>query len=160
MKGESKAPIYFKFIYLILIISGVLSLFLPYRIIVYQVYVGPSLIPSIYQNFSGLHFKLTYGAIFLMILTAVFAVFSRKKSGMILSLIFLGFYMLYVLFLYFVLNFILSIGNPPPKADAGFGYYLLVIISILFTIITIIVFRITNYSVSKKTYYNDLLDNH
>jgi hypothetical protein len=158
MKIERRIPVYILVIYLILILSGILSLFLPYRIIIQEVYFGPTLKPSFSQIFNGFQFKLTYGAIVLMIITSVLVVFSRRKVGMILSLIFLGFYMLYVLFLYAALNFILSLRSPPSKADAGLGYYLLLGISIIFILLTIITYKKRKAIVTRKLPQQDLLD--
>lgn len=153
MKSESKIPIYYSFIFLILIISSVLTLFLPYRIVVQHLYLDPYTSVS-----SGFQFILPYGAILLMIITGVFAVFSRKKVGLIMSLIFLGLYTLYMLFLYAALNFILSLGSPPSTADAGLGYYLLVGISIIFILLMIITYKKNIAIVTRKMPQKDLLD--
>lgn len=160
----NKSQNYFKAIYLSLILLCILCLFFPFKII--------HEIPGYYMNILGFRnyhsgsvrtvigfkFPPAYGALVLMLITSALALYSKKKVGRILSLVLLGIYLIYLLIVHAAINFKFNLFGPSIKIEIGFGFYILLIVSALFTILSIVTFIKTQGLKPKNEFQEDLLD--
>jgi len=161
---ESKLPTYYKGIFLSLILLSILTFFFPYKII--NEIAGYQTNILGFSNYheaktriiNGFEFPLNYIGIFLMVLCAVLILFVSNRIAKILALVFSGILGVYMLFLFAALDFVISIFGPPVEASVGFGYYLWLIVSIIFISMIIISYRKSITFHSKKIVQQDLLD--
>lgn len=153
-----------KVVFLVLFVLMVFSFLLPFKIIEtiggihrnifgFSNYVNPSS-----KILNGFEFPVSYFAFLFVPLAVSLIVFSVKKSAKIIGLIVAILHMIFMVFLYFAINFHLNFFGPKTIVKAGIGYYLLSGLSVLFLIQIILTFRTVISTNKKPLLKEDLLD--
>ena len=149
--------------YLVIVTLALLCLFFPFRVEIQQGGTYPTLLgvgtAKPYTDIkSGFEIPAVYIEFGLMLIKASLMIFSGKRVFKILSLITLFFVAAYMFVLYVILTFHLDLFGPTKIVTAGTGYFLLLLIIVLFTAFTIYIFVKTFRSTVVKIEDNDLLD--
>lgn len=149
--------------YIIVVILALICLFFPFRIEnqpggAYPTLFGVGTVKSYTDVKSGIEIPAVYIVFGLMLITASLMIFSGKRVFKILSLITLFFVAAYMFVLYVILTFHLDLFGPTKIVNAGTGYFLLLLVIILFTAFTIYIFVKTFRSTVVKKEDIDLLD--
>ena len=149
--------------YLVIVILALLCLFFPFRVEVqpggtYPTLLGVGTAKPYTDIKSGFEIPAVYIELALMFVTGSLMIFFGKRVFKILSLITLFFEAAYMFVLYVILTFHLDLFGPTKIVTAGTGYFLLLLVIILFTVFTIYIFVKTFRSNDVKKDDNDLLD--
>lgn len=153
-----------KIVYLILLVLMILCFFFPFKIIEtvggvhtnlfgFNSYVTPSR-----KIVNGFEFPLSYFTFLFIPLAVSLIVFSSKKAAKIIGLIVAISHMLFMVFLYFAINFNLNLFGPKLIVTVGIGYFFLLGLSVLFLIQIIVTLRNSLLVNVKPLPLEDLLD--
>lgn len=149
---------------LILGLLLIFTLFLPFRIEEIEKdytagwFRGSSFQSSI-KRIIGFALQVAIIPIAFYLITFFIVFFSKKRVGKIFALISTFFYLLSLLLVLFAANFNLYFGTKEREVYTGFGYYLMVLFSLIFIVLVIVQIKRTwndNLDLHKKEL--DLLD--
>lgn len=155
-----------KIVFLIIFLLVICSFFFPYKIVetvggVHATIFGSSnyVNPS-RKIFSGFDIPFCYLTLLFVGLIACLLVFYKNRAVKIIALVITFMYVLYLFILYFGLTFSLNLFGPQTITKAGIGYYILLMLSVLFIIQVILTFIKSYNGSNKKELEVDLLDDY
>ncbi len=155
----------YTFWYVIIGVLLVLTLFLPFRINVFEsgyyvgLFGGGSYHAGSRKVINGFEFKVPFLPIALYFVTTLFISFSRGKATKVIALVFTFFLIVSLLFLLIATNFTLNFGGKS-TALTGIGYYIMTFLSLIFIIIVWEnISKTWNKHSNVLNFNEDLLDN-